>query len=236
MLLPHGFDGAGPEHSSCRIERFLQMAWASEFDDPERGAVDTNFIVANVTTPANYFHLLRRQQARQYRKPLVLAAAKTMLRDPLAQSTLDDMAPGTRFQPVIGEATPEKLKKKVSTVILCSGKVYYELVREREARDRFDVAIVRVEELNPFPYHLVREELQKCPARANIVWCQEEPDNAGAWSFVGPRIQRVLKHMGRKSAHVEYAGRAALPVPATGNGVEHKRTRDLLLDDAFRFK
>ncbi|QRV91166.1 hypothetical protein RhiJN_19184 [Ceratobasidium sp. AG-Ba] len=202
MLLPHGLDGAGPEHSSARIERFLQVKSilrfipghvidlfinfkltndAYEFDPK----LNINMHVVNPTTPAQYFHLLRRQMLRNYRKPLIVAAPKGLLRSPAAACTLADMEVGTEFQPVLADPSLPSGATKDRVLVVC-GKIYYDLVRERKARGLDDsVAIVRVEEIAPFPFVAFEEVLQNCTAPgADVRWVQEEPKNQGAWSHV----------------------------------------------------
>lgn len=187
MLLPHGFDGAASEHSSCRIERFLQMTDSKE-STPDGD--DVNFEVINPSTPAQYFHALRRQQIRNYRKPLVVVAPKTLLRLSECVSTHAELAPGTFFQTVIGDATVSD-PKKIKRVILCSGKHYYNLNNERLASKNGEVAIVRLESLCPFPTQRIQEELAKYSNLREVVWSQEEHRNMGAWSFVQPRFENM---------------------------------------------
>lgn len=222
VLLPHGFDGAGPEHSSCRIERFLQMT------DSKEDAVDgddVNFSFVHPTTPAQYFHLLRRQMLRNFRKPLVVASPKILLRHPAATSSLAELAPGTFFRPVLGEAVP---RTSAGKVLLCSGKHYYALAKQREelGKDQ-DVAIVRLEALCPFPAKELAEELSKYTHAKEFVWCQEEHRNMGPWFFVQPRFQNLL------GKQLKYAGRGNLGVPAVGIGQVHQRECQEILQKAF---
>ncbi|GMK58230.1 hypothetical protein CspeluHIS016_0502620 [Cutaneotrichosporon spelunceum] len=210
MQLPHGFDGAGPEHSSCKVERFLQLS-----DDGTTPTHDVNLQVANPSTPAQLYHLLRRQMLRNYRKPLIIASPKGLLRAPIAASPLADMAVGTRFQPVIADET-----ENASRVILCSGKHYYTLLEAANARGIDDIAFIRVEELSPFPAAQVADALSRHPPSTQVVWAQEEPANQGAWSFVAPRLNRILEDRGGEPA--EYAGRKASATTATGVGAWHK--------------
>ena len=258
LLLPHGMEGAGPEHSSARLERYLQLC-----DDDKRTMPTTtserclrrarrtaaNMLVVNLTTPANYFHALRRQTAHPtLRKPLVVMAPKTLLRDKRLASPLADFGPGTVFEPVIGEAQPEALAPppSVRRVLLCSGRIYYELTAEREARGAYDVAIVRVEQLSPFPYQELREEIARWP-NAQVVWAQEEAMNYGAWSYVRPRLERVATLCGSPrpttarggSARedslgvISYIGRNPSAAPATGLLKLHERESRELLEAAF---
>lgn len=187
MLLPHGFDGAASEHSSCRMERFLQMTDSRE-STPDGD--DVNFQVINPSTPAQYFHALRRQMIRNFRKPLVVVAPKTLLRLSECVSSHADLAPGTYFQPVLGDrlvADPKKVKR----VVLCSGKHYYNLNAERVASGRTDVALVRVESLCPFPVQQIQEEMARYTNAKEFVWSQEEHRNMGAWTFVQPRFENM---------------------------------------------
>ncbi|OWR45857.1 2-oxoglutarate dehydrogenase [Danaus plexippus plexippus] len=222
MLLPHGFDGAASEHSSCRMERFLQLTDSSEIS-PDSEAVNMN--VANATTPAQYFHLLRRQMVRNYRKPLVVVSPKTLLRLAEATSNLSEFAPGTHFKPVIGDQIADPLK--VKRVFFVSGKHYYELHNERMKSKIDDVAIVRVELLCPFPVQTIQAELQKYTNARKFIWCQEEHRNMGAWSFVKPRFENLV---GRK---LLYAGRPEAPTTAVGAPKLHKLEVDYILRQPF---
>ncbi|KAJ0069256.1 hypothetical protein NL108_003177, partial [Boleophthalmus pectinirostris] len=188
ILLPHGYDGAGPEHSSCRMERFLQMC-DSKLDGVDGDTV--NMSVVNPTTPAQYFHLLRRQMIRNFRKPLIVVGPKTLLRFSGAVSSLSEMAPGTSFKPVLGDTVVSA--ESVQRVVLCSGKHYYALLKQREASAaNQNTALIRLEELCPFPLDALQQELTKYPNAKEFVWSQEEPENMGPWSFVGPRFERQL--------------------------------------------
>jgi len=249
ILLPHGYDGAGPEHSSSRVERFLQMT--DDWHDLPRSQALTvngggaprgnsvNMIIANPTTPANYFHLLRRQMLRTYRKPLVVVTPKTLLRHPDAVSSLSEMAPGSSFQPVLDDAVTDP--KKVKSVVLLSGKLYYELCAKRVELKRVessDVAFVRLEELCPFPAAGLAQTLARYPNASKLFWAQEEPSNMGAWAYVAPRLTRVLQdsadsRLQKLAGSVEYIGRAALPSPAVGAAVYHKKEVEKLFKDIF---
>lgn len=222
LLLPHGYDGAGPEHSSCRIERFLQLS------DSKEDRVDgdnINFSIVHPTTAAQYFHLLRRQIVRNFRKPLVVASPKLILRMTAASSTLAEMAEGTHFKPVIADNSPNL--SDVNKIIFCCGKHYYELEKQRNNRSIKDTAIVRIEELVPFPAEILKEELKKYPNSKEFVWCQEEHRNMGAWSFVNPRFQNLL------NVKLTYCGRPVLGVPAVGIGSRHGKEAEQILNDAF---
>ncbi|XP_039294155.1 2-oxoglutarate dehydrogenase, mitochondrial [Nilaparvata lugens] len=238
MLQPHGLEGMGPEHSSARLERFLQMS----ADDPDyfppeseefavRQLHDINWIVANCSTPANYFHILRRQIALPFRKPLILMTPKSLLRHPEAKSSFDEMTEATEFQRVIADDGPaSKSPSSVKRLVFCSGKVYYDLKKAREERKLADsVAISRVEQISPFPYDLVKKECAKYP-NAELVWSQEEHKNQGAWSYVQPRFHTALNG----SRHVTYCGRPTAASPATGSKMQHLRELAALLDDTLR--
>ena len=227
MLLPHGFEGQGPEHSSARLERFLQMC------------AEDNWIVANCTTPANYFHILRRQIHRDYRKPLVLMTPKSLLRHKMAISDVDDFTTGSSFHRVLWDDAEKghsdtKLKKdeKIKRVVMCSGKVYYDLLEERDARGINDIYLLRVEQFYPFPAQSLVKELKRFP-NADYVWCQEEPKNQGGWFFMEPNIEWVLTRIGAKTTRPIYAGRAAAASPATGLASAHKHQQAALVNDAL---
>ncbi len=220
MLLPHGYEGQGPEHSSARLERYLQLC------------AENNMQVCNVTTPANYCHALRRQMRRSYRKPLVVMTPKSLLRHKLAVSPLSEMGPGTRFLPVIGEVDAIGADEAVRRVVICSGKVYYDLLAERRERQLQDVAILRMEQIYPFPEDELALALSPY-GDADIVWCQEEPENAGGWSFVDRRIEAVLRRIGRRSGRPTYVGRIASASPATGLARTHAAEQALLVRQAL---
>ena len=217
MLLPHGYEGQGPEHSSARWERFLQMS------------AEDNWVVCNISTPANYFHALRRQLHRNFRKPLIVMSPKSLLRHKLCVSSLDQLATGTRFMRVLEE--PEKLvaDAKVRRVLLCSGKVYYDLVEERTKRGIKDVAIIRVEQLYPWPKDAVKHQLARYP-NAELVWVQEEPANMGPWFFVDRRIEFICEELEIKARHALYCGRRAAASPATGLYKTHVAEQEWIVD------
>jgi 2-oxoglutarate dehydrogenase E1 component len=212
LMLPHGYEGQGPEHSSARLERFLQLC------------AEHNMQVCQPTTPAQIFHLLRRQMIRMFRKPLVILTPKSLLRNKEAVSPLQDLARGG-FQTVIGETDAGVDAKAVKKVVLCTGKVYYDLLVARRERELRDVAVLRVEQLYPFPHKSLEAELKKYPAATQVVWCQDEPQNQGAWFFVQHHIQDALKDGQRLS----YAGRPASASPAVGYYDKHYAQQKELL-------
>lgn len=253
LLLPHGYDGQGPEHSSARLERFLQLSdedpsTVPEMDRSQRRQIqNTNLQICNATTPANYFHLLRRQVHRDFRKPLVIMTPKNLLRHPQCRSPLnefddkEDEMQGVRFRRLIMDKTasdrnvePEPVEPNVKRLVLCQGKVYYELDKEREQNELSDdVKICRVEQMAPFPFDLVMRELKRYP-NAEIVWCQEEPHNMGAWFFVAPRIDTCLRHLDRSGevGAVKYVGRPPSASPATGFHDQHAAEQEALVKGA----
>lgn len=218
MMLPHGYEGQGPEHSSARLERFMQLA------------ADTNMQVVQPTTASQIFHVLRRQMIRGLRKPLIIFTPKSLLRNKDATSPLSEFTKGG-FQTVIPEQNPDVVKKaeKVKRVICCSGKVYYDLVKKREERGSDDVAILRVEQLYPFPHKVFGAEIRKYPNATDIVWCQDEPQNQGAWFFVQHYIHENMLD-GQK---LGYAGRAASASPAVGYAHLHQEQQKTLIEAAF---
>jgi len=221
LLLPHGFEGQGPEHSSARPERFLQLC------------AEDNIQVANCTTPANYYHILRRQLHRKFRKPLVIMTPKSLLRHKLCVSNLSEFGPDTTFRRVLkDEGKTMAADKKIRRVVLCTGKVYYDLFQAREERKVDDVAIVRVEQLYPFPADALNRELSKYP-NAEIVWCQEEPQNQGYWTFMDRRLESVLVDMKHKSSRPRYVGRTEAAAPATGSLKRHNAEQAKLIDEAL---
>lgn len=222
LLLPHGFEGQGPEHSSARLERFLQLS------------AEDNWQVANCSTPANYYHILRRQMCRDFRKPLILMTPKSLLRHKLCVSNFEDFAEGSSFHRVLWDHDRDDLAKPedIKRVVLCSGKVYYDLLQERRDRKIKNVMIMRVEQLYPFPSDVLVEDL-KPYKNADIVWCQEEPKNMGSWFFVEPEIEAVLGKLNHKAGRASYAGRAAAASPATGSLKTHNAEQAKLVDEAL---
>jgi len=223
MLLPHGMEGQGPEHSSARLERFLQLC------------AEDNMQVVNITTPANFFHALRRQMLRNFRKPLVVMSPKSLLRHKLNVSTLDEMGPGTHFRRVLGEIDELKADDKIRRVVLCSGKVYYDLLEARREQKIDDVAIIRVEQLYPWPRNSLVRELSRYP-NAETVWCQEEPANMGAWTYLNMRLEFALERTFPNDTIVRrpfYAGRNASASPAAGSLSAHNKEQAKLVNDAL---
>jgi 2-oxoglutarate dehydrogenase E1 component len=220
LLLPHGYEGQGPEHSSARLERYLQLC------------AERNMVVANLTTPANYFHALRRQLKRNYRKPLVLMTPKSLLRHKLAVSPLTEFETGSAFATVIGEVDAIAPDSEVRRVVLCSGKVYYDLLAERRERKIDQVALVRVEQLYPFPNRSLPRVLARYPA-AEVIWCQEEPRNMGAWSFVDRRIEDVLLGLPNPVKRPGYVGRPEAASTATGLARVHAAEQTRLVRQAL---
>ena len=220
LLLPHGHEGQGPEHSSARIERYLQLC------------AERNMYVCNPTTPANYFHALRRQLHRNFRKPLIVFTPKSLLRHKLAVSSLADMAEGSRFRFVIPEIDAIDPPDEVRRVVLCSGKVYYDLLTERRQHEVKDVAIIRLEQLYPFPENTLGRVLAPY-RRAEVVWCQEEPENTGAWNFLDRRLEKVLVKLEGKANRPHYIGRDAAASPATGLARTHAREQATLVAAAL---
>jgi 2-oxoglutarate dehydrogenase E1 component len=228
MLLPHGYEGQGPEHSSARLERYLQLC------------AEDNMQVANCTTPANYFHILRRQLKRDFRKPLILMTPKSLLRHKRAVSKLSEMGADTTFHRILWDDAqqhanePIKLAadEKIRRVVLCTGKVYYDLYEEREKRGINDIYLLRVEQLYPFPLKALVIELSRFK-KAEIVWCQEEPRNQGAWAFVQPYLEWVLEQIQAEHRRPRYVGRAASASTATGLMSSHLKQLKTFLDEAL---
>jgi 2-oxoglutarate dehydrogenase E1 component len=216
MMLPHGYEGQGPEHSSARLERFLQLC------------ADNNMQVVQPTTASQIFHLLRRQMIRLFRKPLVIMTPKSLLRNKDAGSPLSELVKGS-FHTVLGEVDDSIDRKKVKRVLACSGKVYFDLVNARKERGASDVAIIRVEQLYPFPHKALSTELKSYPNFSELVWVQDEPQNQGAWFQIQHNIMENLSD-GQKLA---YAGRPASASPAVGYYDKHYAQQKALIDTAF---
>lgn len=245
LSLPHGYDGQGPEHSSARIERYLQLVnedpryFPSE-EKLHRQHQDCNVQVAYPTTPANYFHLLRRQMHRQFRKPLILFFSKSLLRHPLARSSIGEFTGDSHFQWIIEDV---ELGKSINTrdginrLVLCSGQVYVNLVKKRQSLENKDTAFVKIEQLHPFPFSQLRDLLNQYPNLQEIVWCQEEPLNYGSWTYAHPRLQTTLKETEKyKDYVIRYAGRDPSASIATGLKSTHLAEEDEFLNDVFNHK
>lgn len=216
MLLPHGYEGQGPEHSSARLERFLQLC------------AGCNMQVCNLTTPAQYFHVLRRQMKRDFVKPLIMMTPKSLLTHPECVSSIEEFGAGTSFQEVIDDITEERgAAERISRIIFCTGKVYYDLLAYRREHEINNAAIVRLEQIYPFHAEKVAEIAARYPNATKWVWCQEEPLNMGAWTFVGPRLQKLSE------LRVRYAGRDAASSPSSGAKAIHKKEQHRLLEEAF---
>ena len=232
LLLPHGYEGQGPEHSSARLERYLQLC------------AQENMQVANCTTPANYFHILRRQMKRNFRKPLILMTPKSLLRHKKCVSALDDMAIGSSFHRLLPDERDARLEnteksaprlkppKDIKRLILCSGKVYYDLLEARDGAGLNDVYIMRLEQFYPVPKKALLQELEPF-AHCEFVWCQEEPRNMGAWSFIAPELENVLRELGAKYNRPAYAGRPPAASTATGLMSRHNKQRAAFLAAAL---
>jgi len=226
-LLPHGYEGQGPEHSSARLERFLTMSGGD------------NWIVANCTTPANYFHILRRQIYRTFRKPLILMTPKSLLRHKMAVSRAEEFTTGSSFHRVLWDDAQYGLSEtklaaddRIRRVVMCSGKVYYDLLEERDNRGIDDVYLLRIEQFYPFPAMSMVKELERFKG-AEMVWCQEEPKNQGAWSFIEPNIEWVLTRIKARHTRPQFVGRPAAASPATGLAKQHKAQQEALVDAAL---
>jgi 2-oxoglutarate dehydrogenase E1 component len=227
VLLPHGYEGQGPEHSSARLERFLQMCGQD------------NWIVANCTTPANYFHILRRQLHRDFRKPLILMTPKSLLRHKMAVSKTEEFTTGSSFHRLMwddaqhGNSDTKLVKdNKIKRVVMCSGKVYFDLLEERDARGIDDIYLLRVEQFYPFPAQSAVQELERFKS-AEVVWCQEEPKNQGGWTFIEPNLEWVLGRINAKHTRPKYVGRSTAASPATGLASNHKAQQAALVNDAL---
>lgn len=220
LLLPHGYEGQGPEHSSARLERFLQLC------------ANDNIQVLNITSPANYFHVLRRQMLRPFRKPMVIMTPKSLLRHPLAKSDISEFVGESHFRRILSDTTviPDD---KVRRLVLCSGKVAYDLLSKRDEEGLDDVSVVRVEQLYPFPGEPLAERLRRMPNLEDVVWCQEEPRNNGAWFFVENQIEDALIAAGHQGMRPCYAGRDVSASPATGFAIRHKEQQDALVASAL---
>ncbi|HNE25280.1 MAG TPA: 2-oxoglutarate dehydrogenase E1 component, partial [Leptospiraceae bacterium] len=216
MLLPHGYEGQGPEHSSARLERYLQLCSLN------------NIIVANCTTPAQFFHIIRRQMLRNYRKPLIIMSPKSLLRLPEATSSLSELT-SQAFDPVIDETDPSIDPAKVKRVVFCTGKLYYELSAERRKQGVNHVALVRVEELYPYPVKEISSVIQRYPNAREFAWAQEEPRNQGAWTYIDPRLRSQIP----QASELSYIGRTPSPSPATGYFKVHQKEQQEIMDQVL---
>jgi 2-oxoglutarate dehydrogenase E1 component len=223
MLLPHGYEGQGPEHSSARLERSLQLC------------AEDNMQVANCTTPANYFHILRRQMLRPFRKPLIMMTPKSLLRHKAAVSTIDEFLGESHFQRILSDPNPPA-DVDVKRVVLCSGKVFYDLADARDAAGDKETSIIRIEQLYPFPSEALSLRLSRMPNLETVVWAQEEPKNAGAWFFVDCLIEEALVHAGKPGMRPVYAGRCAGAATATGLMKNHMRQQATLVAEALGYQ
>ena len=220
MLLPHGYEGQGPEHSSARLERYLRLC------------AEDNLQVVNCSTPANYFHVLRRQLCREFRKPLIIMTPKSLLRNKLCVSNLDDMLEEKSFHRVMDDKNKSINDKDVKRLVICSGKVFYDLFEAREKNKLFNIKILRLEQIYPFPIKSLQEFISKTP-QAEIIWCQEEPENMGSWSFIDRRLEKVLIDCNCKYKRPVYVGRPEAASPATGTMSRHLKEQKKLVNQAL---
>ena len=220
MLLPHGYEGQGPEHSSARLERYLRLC------------AEDNLQVVNCSTPANYFHVLRRQLCRDFRKPLIIMTPKSLLRNKLCVSNLDDMLEEKSFHRVMDDKNKSIKDKDVKRLVICSGKVFYDLFEAREKNKLFNIKILRLEQIYPFPIKSLQEFISKTP-QAEIIWCQEEPENMGSWSFIDRRLEKVLIDCNCKYKRPVYVGRPEAASPATGTMSRHLKEQKKLVNQAL---
>ena len=229
MLLPHGYEGQGPEHSSARLERFLQLC-AGE-----------NIQVVNCTTPSNYFHVLRRQMHREFRKPLIMMTPKSLLRHKRCISNISEFISKSSFHRVLEDDAYIKennlitLKKdnEIKKVVMCSGKIYYDLIEEREKTNKDNIVFIRLEQLYPFPAKTLAKVLKKYK-KAKFIWCQEEPKNMGAWNTVKNYIERTLEMINLKDINIKFVGRSASSTTATGNANKHLAQQKEILEKIFK--
>ena len=229
MLLPHGYEGQGPEHSSARLERFLQLC-AGE-----------NIQVVNCTTPSNYFHVLRRQMHREFRKPLIVMTPKSLLRHKRCVSDISEFSKNSTFHRVLEDDDYKKINNlvtlnkdnKITKVVICSGKIYYDLIDAREKSKNKDVVIVRLEQLYPFPAKTLASTLKRYK-NADFIWCQEEPKNMGGWNTVRNYIDRTLEIINFKDINVKYVGRQASSSTATGNANKHLAQQKEILEKVLK--
>ncbi|MGB0775627.1 MAG: 2-oxoglutarate dehydrogenase E1 component, partial [Akkermansiaceae bacterium] len=215
MLLPHGYEGMGPEHSSARLERFLQLC------------AEKNIQVGNLSTPAQYFHALRRQKKRDFRKPLILMTPKSLLTRPEAVSPESDFLEGSCFQEMLPDTKEFENPEKVSRIVFCTGKVFYDLAQYRDEKEIENSAIIRIEQLYPFNTEMLEMLVSSFPNAKKFIWAQEEPKNMGAYTYVAPRLSEVF------DSHIRYAGRKSSSSPAAGSKAQHSREQKMLIEEAF---
>ena len=220
MLLPHGYEGQGPEHSSARLERFLQLC------------ANDNIQVCNITMPHNYFHVLRRQMLRPFRKPLIIMTPKSLLRHPMAKSPANLFMGDSQFKRILSD-TKDIADEKVKRLVLCSGKVAFDLIERRDEEELDDVSIVRIEQLYPFPGEPLAARIERMTNLESIVWCQEEPRNNGSWFFVREKLEAALAAAGKGGMAPCYAGREEAASPATGLAKRHQAQQDALVTIAL---
>jgi len=220
MLLPHGYEGQGPEHSSARLERYLQLC------------AEDNMQVCNITTPANYFHVLRRQMVRNFRKPLIIMTPKSLLRHKAAVSKIDDFMGDSHFMRLLSDPTPPA-DEDVKRLVLCSGKVFYDLADARDAAGDKNSTIIRVEQIYPFPAEALVKRMARMKNLETVVWAQEEPKNNGAWFFVADLLEQCLADAGFEGMRPQYAGRDASASPATGLAKRHAAEQAALIAAAL---
>ncbi len=220
MLLPHGYEGQGPEHSSARMERYLQLC------------AEDNMQVCNITTPANYFHVLRRQMMRNFRKPLIIMTPKSLLRHKAAVSSIDDFTGDSHFRRILSDPKAPA-DDKVKRLVLCSGKVYYDLADARDAAGDETTTIVRIEQVYPFPAEPLAARIARMPNLETVVWAQEEPKNNGSWFFVESYIEQCLAKAGATARRPVYAGRKASAATATGLARNHAAQQAALVAEAL---
>jgi 2-oxoglutarate dehydrogenase E1 component len=239
MLLPHGYQGAGPEHSSARIERFLQSTDddADEpysIQDPDAQIQMCNWQIVSPSTAANYFHVLRRQLQRKFRKPLIVSEPKGLFRHKLAVSPVEDFLEGTRFHRLLPETFPDEIVSddKVTTVVMTTGKLYYEMLEKRRETKQDNVALVRIEQLSPFPFDGVAEQMRKYP-NAKLVWAQEEPKNMGAWNYVQDRMMTATREINKNEIRPCYVGRPHMASTAEGYGDVHAANQRRIINEAL---
>lgn len=244
VLLPHGFDGAGPEHSSGRMERFLEMC----DDDPDfipefkenyfnENLKRHNWQIVNSSTSANYFHLLRRQMLREFRKPLIVFAPKKLLKHRDASCDIENFGPGLKFRRTLDERNTELIRdpRKVKKMVFCTGQVYYDLVKERNKRNDDETVILTIEQISPVPYDHLKRLFETYPNTTDVVWCQEEPKNYGAYSYLLPRFTTFFKYMNLDDKlSIRYAGRPPNSAPATGYHRVHAQQQKDLVTEALK--